>query len=126
MPRVLVVDDEEQIRSMLQKILTRAGHDVCTASNAQAAIDICERPARFDLVISDVIMPGVDGHHLARWLAVRCPDSRVILMSAFDPGCDECPYLDNCQRLTKPFSAKDVVRLVSDALSRPARALRVD
>jgi len=91
MPRVLVVDDEEPIRNLLRKVLVRAGHEVHTASNAQAAIEICASPPCSDLVISDVVMPGIDGHELARRRAVKCPNSRFILMSAFDPGCEECP-----------------------------------
>ena len=100
--RVLVVDDEDQIRTMLGEILIRAGHDVHTASSAKAAIELCVPEVFFDLIISDVLMPGMDGHEFARWLAVQCPNSRVILMSAFDPGCDECPYLGE---LSAPFQA---------------------
>jgi DNA-binding NtrC family response regulator len=125
MPRVLVVDDEEQIRNMLKRILIQAGHEVHTASNAKAAIEIAQ-PDPFDVLISDVIMPGMDGHDLARWFASTCPKSRVILMSAFDPGCQECPFLDNCHRLSKPFLPKDVIGLVSDVLAQPPRSRRID
>ena len=125
MSRVLVVDDSEQIRKMLGKILTQAGHEVRSAANAQEAIDLCAPPSYFDLIISDVAMPGVNGHELARWMAVQCPHSRVVLMSAFDPGCEDCPYLDNCIRLSKPFVPKEVVNLVSDALAKDASPRRI-
>jgi two-component system cell cycle response regulator CpdR len=119
-----VVDDEEQIRNLLRKLLVLAGHEVHTASDAKAAVEICAPPACFDLVISDVVMPGMDGHELAREVAVRCPDSRVILMSAFDPGCDDCPYLDNCLRISKPFRLREVADLVRDVLAQPTRPRR--
>ena len=121
MPRVLVVDDEEQVRNMLRIMLVRAGHEVHVASDAKTAIEICAPPACFDVVISDVVMPGIDGHGLARQVAVRCPQSRVILMSAFDPGCDDCPFLDNCVRISKPFALREVAELVNDVLARPIR-----
>ena len=124
MPRVLVVDDEEQIRHMLRKILTRAGHEVHTAGNVAEAIAACEPAGAFDVVISDIAMPGNDGHELARWLANQCPTSRVILMSGYDPGCDECPYRENCTRLSKPFAPQDVVALVSSVMAEPPRPRR--
>jgi len=111
MPRVLVVDDEEPIRMLLRTVLVQAGHEVHTASNAPAAIRLCTPSASFDVVISDVVMPGMDGHELARWFAVQFPVSRVILMSGSDTGCDGCPYLDNCQRLCKPFQIEEVATL---------------
>ena len=121
MPQVLVVDDEELVRKLLRKILVRAGHEVHTADSAQAAITRCAPPASFDVVISDVVMPGIDGHELARWFAVHCPKSRVILMSAMDPGCEFCPYFDGCHRLSKPFVPKEVVGLVAAVLAQPVR-----
>jgi DNA-binding NtrC family response regulator len=124
MPRVLVVDDEDQIRGLLQNILVRAGHEVHTANSVQAAIEMCGPPAPFDVVVTDVVMPGMDGHELARWLADRCPNMRVILMSGFDPGCEECPYADNCHRLPKPFAPQDLAALVSEVLAQPIRPRR--
>jgi DNA-binding NtrC family response regulator len=121
-----VVDDEEQIRNLLRRLLVVAGHEVHTASNAKSAAELCAPPACFDLVISDVVMPGIDGHELARQVAVRCPNSRVILMSAFDPGCDDCPYLDNCLRIAKPFALREVAELVRAVLAQPTRPRRGD
>ena len=126
MPRVLVVDDEGQIRGLLRKILIQAGHEVHTAPNAQRAIEMCSPPVSFDIVLADVVMPGIDGHELARRLAIQCPNSRVILMSGFDPGCAECPYLDNCHRLPKPFGPRAVTELISEVLKQPARRRRFD
>lgn len=125
MPRVLIVDDEQQIRHLLRTTLVHAGHEVHTADNALAAIALCVPPPSFDVVISDVVMPGMDGHELARWFAVHFPNCRVILMSAFDAGCDECPYFDNCQRISKPFRPQEFATLVSDALARPPRPRRL-
>ena len=126
LPRVLVVDHEEQIRNMVRTILTRAGHDVRTASTAQAAIAMCPSPSFFDLVISAAVLPEIDGHELARWFAVKCPNSRFVLMSGSDPGCDECPYLDNCIRVSKPFVPRELVALVSAALAHPVKLRRMD
>ena len=121
MPRILVVDDEESIRKMLCKILERAGHDVRSAGNVETAIAMSKSAPFFDVVVSDVDMPGADGHELARWFAVSCPSSRVILMSGFDRGCDGCPYVDNCYRISKPFAPKEIVALVSSVLPKPVK-----
>ena len=124
MPRVLVVDDEKQIRGLLSRILVQAGYEVHTAANAQAAIEMCAPPASFDVIVADVVMPGMDGHELARRVAIQSPNSRVILMSGFDPGCVECPYVDTCPRLPKPFGPKDITTLLSEVLAQPARPRR--
>jgi len=84
MTRVLIVDKEAQIRKLLQTILVPAGYQVFTAHNPQVALEMCNSLAGFDLVLSGVSLPLMDGHDLARWIAGHCPNSRVILMSALD------------------------------------------
>ena len=119
MARILVVDDQEQVVALVSKILLKAGHVAVTARGAEAAVELCSTDAPFDVIVSDVLMPGMDGHALARWLAEHYPHSRVILMSAFDPGCDNCAYLEKCYRITKPFTSRQLLGLISEALGQP-------
>ena len=118
MPRILVVEDEPSVRAVLCQALGAAGHDVQAAGDPHEAMRLCDSGG-FDLVLSDIIMPGIDGHELARRLALVCPRTRVILMSGFDPGCDSCPYIPRCKLISKPFGPRQVVQFVSEALSKP-------
>ena len=119
MAKILIVDDEHQILGLLSVILTRAGHEVHTADQPQTALDMCSSPASFDLVLSDVDMPVMDGHELARWIVTRSPGSRVMLMSAFDSTCEACPYSPQCELVRKPFDPREVVSRIAAALAQP-------
>ena len=115
MARVLIVDKEAQIRKLLQTILVGAGYQVLTAYDPQAAIEMCNSAAGFDVVVSGISLPGMDGHELARWIAGHCPSSRVILMSAIEPVCELCPFAGGCGMIRKPFTPKEVVAKVAEA-----------
>ncbi len=78
--RVLVVDDEELIAQSLRDILTRAGFDAVFALNGTEAIEVAEQICP-DIVISDVIMPGLDGVQTAIKIRAACPDARILLFS---------------------------------------------
>src|SRR4051812_24866333 len=109
MRNILIVDDEEQIRKLLHAILVGAGYQPRTAKGAAQAIELLDQSGCFDIVLSDVRMPGMDGHELARKIAARCPTTRVILMSAYDPGCEMCPYVGQCKIVQKPFRLEQVL-----------------
>jgi CheY-like chemotaxis protein len=119
MANILIVDDEPQIVRLLSAVLVGAGHEVRTAHNPQVAIEMCSPPSCFDLVLSDVSMPVLDGHELARWIADRCPSSRTILVSESAAGCQDCPYEPHCPLVLKPFNPKAVLAAVASALASP-------
>jgi DNA-binding NtrC family response regulator len=121
MAKILIVDDEPQILELLSIVLTRAGHEVHTAGDPHKALDICSQPASFDLVLCDVAMPMMDGHEVTRWMAAHSPGCRVILMSAFDSGCEACPYPSGCEMVRKPFDPQEVVRRIAAALEQSPR-----
>jgi DNA-binding NtrC family response regulator len=113
--RILVVDDEKAVRVMVAAILADAGYEVDTAADATQAM--CRLRSRsFDLVVSDVDMPGPNGHDLVRWVAANCPFVRCLLMSGFNSDCAQCPYATGCPLLRKPFRAADVLSYVGAAL----------
>ena len=122
MPRILVVDDETSIRTLLSVAFTRAGYDVRTAADAREAIALCEAEP-FDAMLSDVLMPQLNGHDLVRRITADHPAIRCVLMSAFDDtDCQNCPFLSRCHFMPKPFNTKDVVSLVERALREPPAA----
>ena len=122
MAKILIVDDERQILQLLKTVLTRAGFEVHTAATAHEALGMCNASAGFDLILSDVDMPGMDGHDLARWIAARNLGIGVMLMSAFDHECEHCPYAPRCELIPKPFAPRDVANRIAAALSRKGGA----
>ncbi len=78
--RILVVDDEQLIAESLRDILTRAGFDTVCALSGAEAIELAEEICP-DIVISDVIMPDLDGVQTAIRLRRACPDARILLFS---------------------------------------------
>jgi CheY-like chemotaxis protein len=121
MPRILIVDDEHAIRSLLTKALARAGYEVHTAADGAQAIELCATSKRFDVLLSDVTMPAMNGHELVRSILQRHPTMRCVLMTGFDDtDCQDCPFASKCQVLRKPFLPKDAVSLIAQVLRGPA------
>ena len=119
MPRILIVDDEPSVRSLLSLTFVRAGYEVRTAANADQAVDLCAAE-RFDAILSDVEMPGMDGHCLIQWVLAVYPKMRPVLISANSIHCEECPIVERCPLLRKPFTPKDALAAVAQALNKPA------
>ncbi len=82
--RVLVVDDEAGVRQFLARVLTEAGHNVLTASGAREALALVEQArGEVDLVLSDLVMPGMSGAELGDFLAAKYPDVSLAWMSGY-------------------------------------------
>jgi DNA-binding NtrC family response regulator len=116
MPSILIVDDEGPIRTLLAMAFSGAGYSVRTAANATEALALCEREAP-DAMLSDVMMPGMNGHELAQSIAQCYPETRTVLMSGFDLTCLHCAYSPRCALLHKPFRPSEAIRAVERALS---------
>jgi CheY-like chemotaxis protein len=120
MGRVLVIDDEPQIRSMLRMMLERAGHEVEEAPDGIEGIRIY-RNNPVDLIISDLIMPNKDGIGMIIELKKEFPDVKIIAMSGGGLNKPE-GYLEGAKKLgaqrtlTKPIDRDELLRTVSDIL----------
>jgi CheY-like chemotaxis protein len=120
--RILVVDDNADIAGMLSDLLSFAGHDTQVAANGAQALE-CVEAHDFDLIISDVMMPELDGAGLWRELARRYPryTRRVIFMTgAQDPSALAFLAGRNVRVIRKPFTIGDVIREVCLALDTAA------
>ena len=84
-------------------------------------MDACRRES-FDVLLSDVRMPGMDGHELARWVAINYPATRTVLMSGLDLQCQACPYSPRCSLVNKPFGYSRIVAAIERALGQPANS----
>ncbi|MSR74809.1 MAG: sigma-54-dependent Fis family transcriptional regulator [Planctomycetes bacterium] len=113
---VLVVDDEESMRFFVRRALERAGHRVEAVSNAAEALDaVKERP--FDVVVTDLRMPGMNGHELhAELLREKCL-ARVVLMTGFGTVKDAVSAINAGAEayITKPFEAEELLASVQRA-----------
>ncbi len=119
--RVLVVDDEPDIAAMLGEILTNAGFGVTIADSGQAALDQLAQES-FDLVLSDIRMPGVDGRDL--WRVVTDPDRPagiIAFMTGDSLGPAAADFLSEtgCEVLEKPFTPAEVAAFVRRVLVGP-------
>lgn len=81
MAALLVVDDDADVLDMLCAALTAMGHTVERACSGLAALDILDQGGRFDLLLTDIVMPGLHGFNLARMARLRHPALKVLYMS---------------------------------------------
>ena len=117
-PTILLVDDEQSVRSIVVKILRRAKYNVLEAENGEAALRISEaHPEKIDLLLSDMFMPGLRGPEVAQALAPKRPGLRVLFMSGYaDPPIPDDVLLE------KPVTPAALARKVSEVLHQPALA----
>jgi len=121
MARILVVDDEEQVRGMLRKMLERAGHEVIDAPDGNVAARLYrENPA--DLMIVDVLMPEKDGLETIIDLRGDFPDAKIIAMSGggITGRLDLLPaakHLGAACTLKKPFKRQELVDTIERVLA---------
>lgn len=122
MLRVLVVDDQRGMREALRALLAGGGHDVTEAENGKVAQEILESD-NFDLVISDIQMPHVNGVELLAWIKAR-KAIPVILVTGFSHILETQQAFDlgAADFLIKPFSYKDITRAI-DRLFAPKPAV---
>lgn len=121
---LLVVDDDDRIRDLLQQYLTRAGFRVTTASDAAAARRLLAGLA-FDLIVLDVMMPGEDGFSLTAWVRARRGDigrTPVLMLTARDIAADRIHglALGADDYLAKPFEPRELLLRIEAILRRTA------
>lgn len=127
-PRILVVDDQEEIREMTSLILTGAGYDVTAAGGGEEALRLARR-APFDLVLLDINMPGMGGWETLRLLRAdeELEGLAVAMFSVKGEVRDKTVGLQYgaTDYITKPFAVDDLVARVARLLaSHPRRAAR--
>jgi CheY-like chemotaxis protein len=116
---VLVVEDEEAVRKSAVRILRDAGYQVLAASNGLEALKVCnELHGEIHLVLTDVVMPEMDGAELATRLEQQYPDIRVLFMSGYsgDAIADHGVLDRDTHLISKPFNAADLTNKVRDLL----------
>ena len=130
MAKIIVIDDEEDIRDVLKEVLERAGFEVSVASNSNDGLELLRHEGA-DLVITDIIMPGTDGVDTVYRIRMEFPKTRVIVISGggnvtpmeYEPGAIKTEaYLASASlagadvTLTKPFDRQDILDAVKELL----------
>ena len=117
MARILLVDDECPVRRVCAIALIRAGHDVVEAENGDEATRLLnQRRARFDLLLTDIVMPGLSGLELGRRVHILHPGLPVLLMTAFCSEMFESSRPLQFPLLEKPFTPSDLLGAVEQLL----------
>jgi len=119
-PRILVIDDDADVRGSLSKILTRAGYEVVVAADGAAGIEL-QHKAPADVIITDIFMPGLDGLQTIRQLKKEGSGVRIIAVSGGDrTGTvdlkEHARLMGAFSVLAKPFEMDDVLAAVKEAL----------
>jgi CheY-like chemotaxis protein len=111
--RILIVDDEPFVRDLLEKVLRRGGHEVVATANAAEALEKL-RTSRFDLVLTDVVMPGMDGFDLLRRVKTSHPEIKVIVLTGYARTQSISDFLLHGadDYLAKPFQVHELVASV--------------
>lgn len=121
--KILVVDDEQFVRDLLVKILARKGHVVRGAADAETAIDLLGREP-FDLVLTDVVMPGIDGFELLRRIKGAWPGIKVVVLTGYARRQSISDFLlyGADEYLAKPFQVHELLAAVERVTGAVARS----
>jgi two-component system cell cycle sensor histidine kinase/response regulator CckA len=115
---VLLVEDEATVRAVAERALARHGYTVLLAENGEAAIEILEREKRVDLMVSDVVMPTMDGPTTARAARQIQPDLPILFISGYaEEQLRQSIDLPRVAFLAKPFSVQALAEAARDALA---------
>ena len=121
MIRILLAEDEEAMRTYLARALENAGYEVTAVDRGTAALPYLERE-RFDLLLSDIVMPEMDGIELAQHCSEISPETKVIFITGFAAvtlkANREAPQ---AKVLSKPFHLKDLVMEVQRVFGEPTQ-----
>ncbi len=117
--RLLIVEDEDTLSASVQRVLTREGYHVDVAGSSESAIQLLLASA-YDLVISDIILPGLSGIDLLKSFRESRPEQKVIIMTAYGSREVAMEAVDAgaCDFLLKPLMHDELKEAVKTALSR--------
>ncbi|HET7606579.1 MAG TPA: response regulator [Sphingomicrobium sp.] len=114
---VLLVEDEPMVRSVAERALTRHGYTVVTADNGEDALEIVNRGEPIALLISDVVMPGMDGPTMVREARKNRPELKILFMSGYaEEQLRKSIDIENVNFLPKPFSVIDLAAAARRAI----------
>lgn len=119
--KILLVEDEDAVRVFASRALKNKGYSILEARTGEQAMDILRDTDTLDLLITDMMMPGMDGGTLARFVRVERPEVRIILISGYSEEVARGDVVDSpdIHFLPKPFSLGQLATKVKDVLAMP-------
>lgn len=120
MPKILIADDEDSMRQLVARAIAMDGHEIVTAQDGAEALEILTGAGgAFDLLLTDIQMPVMDGIALALAAARDFPNLTILLMTGFADQRERASNLNALVHdvVTKPFSVADIRTAVADALA---------
>jgi len=121
--KILVVDDEELVRTLTVHVLERAGYEVVSVDSARGALELVETDERIDLVVSDVVMPALSGVDLLTELRATRPELPVVLMTGGSPEPERTSKaleLGATAIVYKPYTHAQLCDAVARAFAKPS------
>lgn len=120
--RILLVEDEDMVRAVAERALSRAGYQVVTASDGDEGLERVREGGKFDLVVSDVVMPSMDGPAMAREIRKLAPRLPVLFMSGYaEEQLRKDIDIEGMHFIAKPFSVQQIADKVAGVLAGKAR-----
>ena len=115
---ILLVEDEPMVRAVAERALTRHGYTVITADNGEEALDVIGRGEPIDLLISDVVMPGMDGPAMVEQALKERPGLKILFMSGYaEEQLRDSINVDSAHFLPKPFSVQELAEATKRVLA---------
>ena len=123
--RILVAEDDSSVRTFVFKALSLRGHDVATVDDGVQALEALKKEA-FQLLVTDIVMPGLDGIALALRAGRDYPDLPILLMTGYSAERQRAHNLDRLaiRFILKPFTLQQICDAVEQTLSQAATAPR--
>ena len=119
--KILLVEDEDMVRAVAERALTRAGYEVTACPGGEEGLEAIANGGEFDLVVSDVVMPGMDGPAMVRAIRKELPDMPVLFMSGYaEEQLRKDIAIPDMHFIAKPFS----VSAISDKVGGVMRAVK--
>ncbi|MGA2191976.1 MAG: response regulator [Nitrospirota bacterium] len=113
--KILIIEDEESVRLALSKILENFGYNIFTAADGPEGLELFVRQGDFDLVVTDLSLPGPSGWEVASSVKEREPKTPVILLSGWDVTDSELRSRGNIERvLSKPVKISSLLQAISE------------
>jgi two-component system cell cycle sensor histidine kinase/response regulator CckA len=121
--KILLVEDEEPVRLVAERALARAGYTITTAADGEEGLEHVAKGGKYDLVVSDVVMPTMDGPAMAREIRKLAPDLPILFMSGYaEDHLRREIDVENMYFIPKPFSVQQISEKVGAVLGAAVKA----